>query len=52
MKKFKYTKPTRVDDASFEELFEDLASDDWQLKAERLIKRRERKMRHEMMGGF
>ena len=47
MKKFKYTKPTRVDEASFDDLFED--SSDWQLKAERMLRRRERRMRHQML---
>lgn len=47
MKKFKYTKPTRVEEANFDDLFEDTGS--WQLKAERLLKRRERRMRNQMM---
>lgn len=47
MKKISINKPLRVSDASFEDLFED--SSDWQLKAERMIKRRERKMRNQMM---
>lgn len=47
MKKIRYTKPTRIDDLSFEELFDDDAN--WQLKAERLLKRRERKLRHQML---
>lgn len=47
MKKFKYTKPTRVSDASFDDLFED--SSNWQLKAERMLRRRERQLRNQMM---
>jgi hypothetical protein len=47
MKKFKYSKPMRVEDASFDELFDD--SSNWQLKAERLLQRRERQMRNQMM---
>lgn len=48
MKRFRYSKPIRVDDASFDELFDDISSN-WQIKAERLLKRRERKMRHQML---
>lgn len=48
MKKLTYNKPTRVDDASFDELFDEISSN-WQLKAERLVKRRERKLRHQML---
>ena len=47
MKKFKYTKPLRVEEANFDDIFDD--SSDWQLKAERLLKRRERQMRNQMM---
>lgn len=48
MKKVTFNKPIRVDEASFDDLFDDMSSE-WQLKAERLMKRRERKMRHQMM---
>ena len=47
MKKFKISKPMRVDDASFDDMFEDSGA--WQLKAERLLKRRERRLRNQMM---
>lgn len=47
MKKFKYTKPTRISDMSFDDMFDD--SSDWQLKAERMLRRRERRLRNQMM---
>ena len=48
MKKFKIlTKPTRVKDLRFEELYTGL-SDSWKLKAERLQARRWRKLKHQM----
>lgn len=48
MKKFKIlSKPTRVNDLSFDDLYEELSSD-WELKAERMQTRRWRKLRQEM----
>lgn len=47
MKKHKIlSKPTRVSDLSFDDLYEELSSD-WELKAERLQVRRWRKLREE-----
>lgn len=47
MKKFKYSKPIRVEEASFDEIFED--SSNWQLKTEQMLRRRERQLRNQMM---
>jgi hypothetical protein len=48
MKKFKIlTKPTRLTDLSFDDLYED-DDVDWQIKAERLQARRWRKLKHEL----
>ncbi len=48
MKKFKIiSKPTRVTDISFKDLYDDFSSE-WELKAERLQERRWRKLRREM----
>jgi len=48
MKKYKIlSKPTRVNDLSFDDLYEELSSD-WELKAERMQTRRWRKLRQEM----
>ena len=49
MKKLTINKPIRVNDASLEDLFDDDLTSNWQLKAERLLKRRERKLRQQMM---
>ena len=49
MKKFKIlTKPTRVNDLSFDELYENF-SNEWELKAERLQARRWRKLKHQLV---
>lgn len=41
--------PTRLSELSFDGLFEDDASDSWELKAERLLARRIRKFKREMI---
>lgn len=46
MKKFKFSKPVRVNEVSFDDIFEDAG--DWQLKAERMLRRRERRLRNQM----
>lgn len=49
MKKFKVlSKPTRLSELSFEELYDEM-SNDWELKAERLQARRWRKLKHQMV---
>jgi hypothetical protein len=49
MKKFKIlSKPTRVSDLSFDDLYED-TDVSWQVKAERLQARRWRKLKHQMI---
>ena len=49
MKKFKLiTKPTRLSDISFDEMYDEMA-DDWELKAERLQARRWRKLRQQLI---
>lgn len=47
MKKLSFNKPVRIEGTAFDELFDDTT--DWSLKAERLIKRRERKLRRQML---
>lgn len=48
MKKFRIlSKPTRISDLSFDELYDEM-SNDWELKAERLQARRWRKLRQEL----
>jgi hypothetical protein len=48
MTKFKIlTKPTRLSDLSFDDLYDDISSD-WELKAKRMQKRRWNKLREEM----
>lgn len=48
MKKFKIlTKPTRVSDLSFDDLYDEMSSD-WELKAERLQTRRWKKLRQQL----
>lgn len=48
MKKFRIlSKPTRIADLSFDELYDEM-SNDWELKAERLQARRWRKLRQEL----
>lgn len=42
------TKPTRLSDLKFEDLYEDIA-DDWEAKAERLQARRWRKIKHQLI---
>lgn len=41
------TKPTRVSEVNFDDLFED--QDDWRLKAERLQARRWRKLKNQLI---
>lgn len=49
MKKFKVlSKPTRLSELSFEELYDEM-SNDWELKAERLQARRWRKLKHQLV---
>lgn len=49
MKKFKIlTKPTRVKDLSFDEMYENFSSE-WELKAERLQARRWRKLKQQLV---
>lgn len=48
MKKYKIlSTPTRVNELSFDDLYDELSSD-WELKAERMQTRRWRKLRQEM----
>jgi hypothetical protein len=49
MKKFKVlTKPARLSDLSFDEMYDEMSSD-WELKAERLQTRRWRKLRQQLV---
>lgn len=45
MKKFKLiTKPTRLSDLSFDDLYEEISSN-WELKAERFMRRKEQEFK-------
>jgi hypothetical protein len=49
MKKFKVlSKPTRLSELSFDELYDEM-SNDWELRAERLQARRWRKLKHQLV---